>query len=355
MARGIYTNVIAKADAAGLLSALSNVQVTVRLTSNGSIATIYRARTGATQGPTPGSGATGTNPFTTGASGTAEFWLDAGEYDIQVHDLQAPPRVADYTLGFQCVPAAAAGIPSALVAADAGLQLGAFSAAIMRQYVPLGTVIEWWRPSSSFDAGGGAGNPPPGWEICDGRSIAEANHDFGAIGAVALPDLRNAFVLGADISKAHGASATANSNSATAGPGITGAGGAHSINMTLPSHKHGVGTLTTAAAGSHHHGTITGADDRNHTHAYTFTQTYDLNAQGGLVQAVNADYIGTQTGGESTNHWHSISSDGSHGHTMQGEIGNTASSSGDSSYNAGAQDLRPRYVGLLKLMKVKRS
>lgn len=57
--------------------------------------------------------------------------------------------------------------------------------------VPLGTVICWWRPSSSIEI-------PDGWAPCDGRTIAKANHSFGVVGQITLPDLRNKFVVGAD-------------------------------------------------------------------------------------------------------------------------------------------------------------
>jgi hypothetical protein len=103
-AREQYVNTIARVNA-GVLEPLSNVQVTVKLAGTETNATIYQARTGAAQGPSPSAGAVGTNPFTTGASGAVAFWADQGEYDIEIHDLNAPARIADVELGWTSSPA----------------------------------------------------------------------------------------------------------------------------------------------------------------------------------------------------------------------------------------------------------
>ena len=359
MARDIYSNVITKAGAGGALAALANLQITVKETGTGTAATIYKGRVGAAQGPSAGSGAIGVNPFTTGASGTVEFWADAGEYELEIHDLISPPRVGDYTLGWNSIPAAVAGIPGDLISIDGRVPLAALSAQTVRQFAPLGTVEDWWRPFAAFDAGGGPGQPPPGYEIADGRTIPAANHDFGTGSPLTLPNLRNAFVLGSEISRADGQAAVVNSNLAADGPGIGGAGGAHSISVALPPHKHGLGTLATAAAGSHSHGGATGSMNRNnpHSHFFAVAQQYEIRkgADGGAGQPPL--FGGNTIGGTvatDVNHEHAIGLDGSHGHTMTGQVGNVSGASGDSSFNATAQDLRPRYVGLLKIMKVKR-
>lgn len=63
--------------------------------------------------------------------------------------------------------------------------------------VPLGTVIQWWRPTSATDAGSGAGMIPDGWVPCDGRVLDSTQHSYGDF-TITVPDLRNKFVLGAD-------------------------------------------------------------------------------------------------------------------------------------------------------------
>jgi len=58
--------------------------------------------------------------------------------------------------------------------------------------VPLGTVVQWWRPNSNVTL-------PDGWEPCDGRTIVDHSYiDIGISNSITLPDLRNKFVIGAD-------------------------------------------------------------------------------------------------------------------------------------------------------------
>lgn len=119
MARDIFSDTMALAGVNGALAALNNIQVTVYTVnadgSRGPQATIYQARTGAAQGPLPVTGATGTNPFVTSASGAVGFWGDAAEYEIVLHDLTVPARIADRSIYWAAVPAADAGIPARLI------------------------------------------------------------------------------------------------------------------------------------------------------------------------------------------------------------------------------------------------
>jgi len=57
--------------------------------------------------------------------------------------------------------------------------------------VPLGTIIQWWRPTRDIGI-------PDGWQPCDGSTIAQANHSFPLPGPITVPDLRNKMVIGAD-------------------------------------------------------------------------------------------------------------------------------------------------------------
>lgn len=120
MARDIYSDIVGLAGVGGAVSALSNVQVTVYNVNadgtRGSVATIYQGRTAGTTGPTSRSGATGTNPFTTGASGAIEFWADAGEYEVRLRDLNVAARIADQSLYWEATPAVDGGIPMAKLA-----------------------------------------------------------------------------------------------------------------------------------------------------------------------------------------------------------------------------------------------
>ncbi len=327
MARELYTNIAARAEADGTLKALSNVRVTVNLAGTASVATIYRDKTSGSQGPLSSSGATGTNPFVTGASGLIAFWSEVQELDVVLHDITVPARIADVTYGWSPLSAAVGGIPANRITADGGLPLGSLSAAIVRQDVPLGGVIDWWRPSTSFDAGSGAGNPPPGFEICDGRSIIQANHDFGAIGTIALPNLVDKFILGADITKANGV-AGHDANGGGTSPGIGGTGGAHAVTLSgtqsgVPDHEH---HMESADLGS---GSARPA----------------LQTSGG-----KAHVLGHGTGSGSTSTLQPRLSSGAffYGIGVGGVAGGAAAAA------AGHNNI-PAYVGLLKIMKVKRS
>jgi len=109
--------------------------------------------------------------------------------------------------------------------------------------VPLGVVFPWYRPHSSIAL-------PSGAVPCDGSAITAANHSFPGGGTITVPDLRNAFVLGADASKAAGAAAAAAgtpaADTAAGAPGPQATGGSNAVAMTkdsLPLHKH-TGSLT---------------------------------------------------------------------------------------------------------------
>lgn len=102
----MYEGIVALRNLDGLLIPLSGVRVSVFDRGTTNLAAIYQGPTGASQGPTAGSGATnGPNPFTTGPSGAMEFWCDGPDtYDILIHDLQGPPRLSDRTFGWNCFP-----------------------------------------------------------------------------------------------------------------------------------------------------------------------------------------------------------------------------------------------------------
>src|SRR4051794_40859941 len=108
MARDLYETTIALPDATGVLKALTGVRVYVvprgAQDLNASLVDIFVADTGVTRGPDQKAGATGTNPFVTGASGSVRFWAEGpAEYDIVFEDTAAPARVAD-RIGWNCWP-----------------------------------------------------------------------------------------------------------------------------------------------------------------------------------------------------------------------------------------------------------
>lgn len=292
-------------------------------------------------------------PITTGADGYVEFWADYGDYDIAIHDTIIPVRIADKTFGWNASSGADRGVPSIKVAGDGNILYAALDAMSKRQDVPLGTKIDWWRPSSSYDAGAGAGNPPPGWEPCDGRVIVQANHDFGAIGSITLPDLRNQFILGANIALAD-AGAGAAANGAANAPGIRGAGGTNVPHShSVPAHFHSSAATGATIALS---AATTGTESADHTHTvssaggppfFAAAGGFDINV---VIAGVNASY---GTSGRSAAHTHSVSFPHAN---FSGSIGLvTGGVNGDAAMTSGTADHRPSYVGLLMLMKIRRS
>lgn len=346
MARAMYKDVITDTvvDAGGnsLLAVLENVQVGVYAggtygTPEETAATVYQASTGAAQGPAPGAAASGgPNPFTTGPSGSAEFFLDPGKYDVVYTDTQAPARFAERVLSFDSVPGDAGGIPSALISGDGNLDLDALGAAIMRQVVPIGTVLDWWRPDNTVAV-------PAGFEIADGHLVLAADHDFGTGGDINVPDCRNKFKLGANIANPDAAQGTL-ADTAVAAPGIRGSGGSHT--QTTPAHYHGKGTLNVSASGAHGH------SDSGHSHgaadgSFFFTSSANPPHPVDIGGFYSSGTSTTATGNAA------ISSNNTHVHTsanFAGSVGNTSGVSGDSAITA---DGRPLYIGLLQIVKVK--
>lgn len=321
MARDIYQSTATLADASGILSALADIQVSVYTVNpdgtQGPLATIYQARSGGAQGPSPNAGATaGTNPFNTGPTGGIEFWADPGEYLVVLHDTHTSPvRISDRTIGWNAVPGAAGGIPTSRIAADGGLSLNHQGADIQRQQAQLGQVIEWWRPASDIPV-------PTGWEICDGHTLTAANHDFGGSAAgitITLPNLIDKFVLGADPTKADGSAGHAADGTGIA-PGLGGSGGSHTQALTtnnLPAHSHPV-------------------TDPGHSHTLQGANNLSSGGGGYHVQLI----------GQPVN-WGGVSP-GSDGSTTGITVGNQTTTNT-------AHNNIPAYVGLLKIMKVRRS
>lgn len=123
MARDLFISTVTRGlvgepGAGRLLEALSGVQVTVYNSGTTTPAIIYKTKTGATQGPVASAGATGNNPFTTGATGSAEFWAEPGAYDVFVQDLLSTPRISNKTIGWLSGSALGTGASDSAVGND---------------------------------------------------------------------------------------------------------------------------------------------------------------------------------------------------------------------------------------------
>ena len=122
MARDIYSNVMVWVGPDDVLSAFEDLQITVRKIPSGDPATIYRARTGAAQGPTVQTEAVGVNPFVTSDLGLAEFWaVQASTTSRSTICTLLPASLIVRSAGIG--PAAVGGIPGDLISLDGRLPL----------------------------------------------------------------------------------------------------------------------------------------------------------------------------------------------------------------------------------------
>jgi len=110
MARDCYETTIAVADIGDYSSLKSLEGVKVSVVPRGatdipnSLIDIYQDHTDIIQGPDPKTGATGTNPFTTGSSGAVRFWAEGpAKLDIVFEDTIIPARIDDRT-SWDCMP-----------------------------------------------------------------------------------------------------------------------------------------------------------------------------------------------------------------------------------------------------------
>jgi hypothetical protein len=339
-----------------VMKALSDVRITVYRRDTQNQVTIYRRHDGTTQGPTTESGAVGgPNPFVTGPSGLAEFWCDGPvEVDVAIEDTQAPSRLTARTIGWNCLTAAAGSIPGNMLADDASISLAKMGADVMRQVHQIGQVIDWWRPDLSVPV-------PTGWEICDGRQIPAGQHDFPGLAnaAINLPDLRNRFIIGADATKALAQGAN-QGDLATDAPGIAGTGGSnrskdfrhghgvpgvdHVHYVPGVDHLHSVGSLYT---GGHSHGGPESANDRFHNNA---DSVVNLARPWGIASVGNIGVGGTTGAADRGLAVNSAGAD-----RALATATNSTTWTLDPGSGAAVVDLRPRFIGLLKLMKVRRS
>lgn len=370
MARDIFQMTISQPDASGVLHAFAGIRISVFDRGTTNLVTIYQRSTGASEGPAPEAGSPDqTNPFSTGASGAVEFWANGPhEYDIKIEDTQAPTRIATRTLGWNAFAAAVGSVPTSMLASDAGLKLGTLAAEVLRQVIQVGQVIDWWRPNDTVPL-------PSGFDICDGHQVPAGSHDFPVGGAINVPDLRNRMILGAvpattgeagagGVFKPYAQGAD-QADTAAAAPGIGGTGGSNAAKNfahghgvpgvdhvhLLPSHTHDGSSLYT---GGHAH---TGGSLYTYQHNRVFAPSYGSGEGAAFAESISG------MGGGNTDAVGNIGVGGVVGYTgnywslgVQNGAGalNTATNSTSWTQDPGT-DVRPRFYGLLKLMKVRRA
>lgn len=246
-------------------------------------------------------------------------------------------------------------IPTSTLALDGGIKQGMLGAEVVNNEVPIGGVIEWWRPQTNVPV-------PDGFEVCDGHSVTQ--HDFVNVsGAVTLPNLQNMFILGASTNKADTAVAD-QGNATTQGPGIRGTGGSNALKNLVHSHGvPGVDHLHLVTAPDHLHGpgTLYAAD---HSHSLNINTGAPINGEA----TRNAGTLSAVTGGHQHNTQGLTYGSGNLG--VGGTTGpsdrilQSWSAAADRSLNTATNstgwtadpgnDFRPQFYGLLRIMKVRR-
>lgn len=231
MARAAFVNTVEQmitVSDASVASPLSGVRITVyKIGSNGTRAagtpTLYSTRTGT---------GTVTNPFNTNTFGQVEFWVDAGQYEIEVVDTASPKRITDRTgtssIGFQAIPAVDGGIPLSMLAPDTSLPDDPIPPTLF-------TYVSGDIKMTAVTAA------PTGWLLCDGAAVSRTTYSklFAAISTTYgtgngsstfnVPDLRSRTPMGAG----QGSGLTSRAAGAV--------GGAESVTLTtaqMPSHSH---------------------------------------------------------------------------------------------------------------------
>lgn len=194
--------------------------------------------------------------------------------------------------------------------------------------VPLKTVLLYYATTQNEGI-------PESYAVCDGTTLTSTQQDINPGSTFTLPDLRNRFILGADITKAVG-NTGGTTNAATDAPGPGGVGGAHTKSLVvaeLAAHNH-TGTISSAGAHSH-----TGSSaDSGGAHIHTATaSTGGAHVHSGSTS--NTTGAHTHTGSTSSG---TAASAGSHTHTLT-DPGHQHTILGGS--NANAPAIPPNFMG----------
>jgi len=262
--------------------------------------------------------------------------------------------------------------------------------------VPIGTVLDWWRPNSEWPV-------PDGFKVCDGTEVSDEDSPLNGI---SVPDLRDKFILGVsnvndigvvggqtnhahnvDINHDHAVSFTSASgiHSHDIDPPIqqTSTSGLHSHSVDIPNYT---ASLSTEYAGSHNHEwSWLYTDSANHRQwgtylsdgtpelIYLWNNGIGNEGEGCYPLCASLDnYHYTKKGGVHQHTYHinhdhpavSSSSSGNHSHSV--DI--ATFTSGNSGLHEHSFDLPPLgsqivstenesnlppYYGLLKIMRIK--
>lgn len=241
--------------------------------------------------------------------------------------------------------------------ADGIIGIDQIDPAALAKITPLGVVVAWFRPNTGVAV-------PSGFRICDGSVVAISDHDWGG-GGVTIPDLRNRFVLGAATSGTGTGAGTAPAENAVGGAHTRTFPHTHTVNShthTVTAHSHTVNAHTHVGP-AHAHGISV---DGGHTH-FTHEAWRGNNNVDGVPPGSPESYVENFA---FQNHGHTLDAAGAHAHSGATAVasGTTEASSPGTSSTAlttngtglttesanGGGDIRPQFVGLLYIVKVKK-
>lgn len=325
----------------------ANASVTINNRATGTQATVYSTETGAVL----------PQPLTCDARGRCPGWVDRGKYTAII----SGTGVTSYSEDFDSTPGGdgaidQAWLANAIVAAQHLVDYAVTQQKIQQDVDPVGEIAMWWRPAASVPL-------PAKWVECRGQTLVAGQHDFPVAGSVVLPDMRNAFPLGAASATADGTAGVAETVAGAApsvgkAPGIGGVQGSHARALahshTINDHTHyvpwpfgenGGGGNWVGYLASNNQTALQnmGYTMRNRLSGFSTTPGMVGKLNDGSSAAANngwmAGYDNRQT---DVGDYFDVASTG-------------ASNRGTDTQLSGTQDTRPGSVGLLFIVKVKNS
>lgn len=229
--------------------------------------------------------------------------------------------------------------------------------AVFTNITPLGTVTAWFRPVDTIPV-------PTGWVICDGSVVTSALHGWTGVGNVSVPNLVGKFV--------HGAGLTGTGTTPDLPPAENAVGGLNSRifnhSHTIPGHSHTVNahshslpmhSHTINVDGQHNHGIHSRMNAFDGEYIFTDATTGTTHAgdqqslyvagfnTGQVDHALPAIYPPNDGA-----HSHGARTGDSAGQTSSDSTGTSSTSLTTDSTGAGG-DIRPAYVGLLYIVKIR--